>query len=360
MTKHFLAKRLLPLLPALLFLLLPLKAEAAGDDDFYKDKSWEDLAAIVIAEAEATEQTAALGYINTVTGEEHYYNGDSYFAGASLYKLPLNMYCAEQITRGERSWDSETRGRPYREIQSSSLTYSNNPLSLALVSELGGWQEFRTLIASYVGEDPTDEDYTLRHNLFTSRQMTRCAALLARESDRFPGVVDCLLESAPTRFFNYADLPYDVAQKYANNIEDGNVFHAAGIIYTDDPIALVVLTGNLASQRLIMERYCELMCGYTQYQRSLRLEEEARLAAEAAREAAEQDAAQRAAEEEAARLAAEEEAARLAEEAAIRREAEALAAERSAQRQRLALCITAAALVAAGCIVALFILHKRK
>lgn len=364
MIKKFLAKRAVFILAALFFLMLPTKAQAAEDDDFYKDKSWDDLAAIVIAEARANEYTAALGYINTVTGEEHYYNGDRYFGGASLYKLPLNMYCAEQITRGERSWDTETNGRPYSDIQPSSLTHSNNPFSLALVNELGGWEDFRVLIAPYVDGDPTDEDYTRRHNLFTARQMTRCAALLERESERFPGVIDCLLESAPTRFFNYADIPYDVAQKYANNIEDGNVFHAAGIIYTDDPIALVVLTGNLAAQRAIMTRYCELMCGYTQYQRSLRLEKEAeeqKAAEEEARKAAEEAEAQKAAEEEAARQAAEAEAARLAAEEAIRREAEKLAeAQKAAQQQRLTLAIAAASLVVIGCIGALFVLRKQK
>ncbi|MBQ2896481.1 MAG: hypothetical protein IJE26_07205 [Oscillospiraceae bacterium] len=328
------------------------------------DESWEELAARVIEEADATEDTAALGYYNTVTGEEHYYNPDAYFPGASLYKLPLNMYCSEQIIRGERDWDTETLGHPYEEVQVDSLTYSNNPLSLRLVNELGGWVEFRRLIAPYMGEDPADEDFAILDNRFTARQMTRCTALLATESERFPRVIDCLLDSAPKKFLNYADVPYDIAQKYGNNAEDGNVFHVAGIVYTDDPIVLVVMTANLESQRTIMEHYCELMCGYAQRQRELRLEQEAaeavRLTEEARRKAAEQAAAQKAAEEEAERLAREAEAARLAQEEARREAAEAQAAAIAVQRLRLGLMIGGAALVAVGCVAALFILHKRK
>lgn len=362
MIKRSAAPALFVLLFTLLFTVKPVVVHSAEDSDFYNGKSWEELAELIIEETRATEDTAALGYYNTVTGEEHYYNADRYFSGASLYKLPLNMYCAEQILRGERSWDTETLGHPYEEIQISSLTYSNNDLSLQLVNELGGWAKFRALIAPYMGADAGEEDYLRRQTWFTARQMTACAALLATESERFPRVIDCLLESAPGRFFNYADVPYDVAQKYGNNAEEGNVFHSAGIVYTDDPIVLVVLTQNLGAQRAIMERYCEYMCGYTQHQRTLRLEAEAeaqRLAEEAAREAEEQAAARKAAEEEAQRLLEEAERERIAAEDALRRAAEEEAAARKAeaQRRRMAFNAASAALIAAG---PLYALLKRK
>lgn len=333
-------------------------AEPAAPDT---GKTWDELAAQVIEEAQASTDTVALGYFNTVTGEEHYYNGDHYFFGASLYKLPLNMYCSEQILRGERSWETETLGRSYEEIQISSLTYSNNPLSLQLVNELGGWAGFRARIAPYLGESSEDEDFTQRTTDFTARQITRCTALLANESERFPRVIDCLLDSAPDSFLNYADVPYDIAQKYGNNAEEGNVFHVAGIVYTDDPIVLVVLSANLAAQRTVMERYCELMCDYAQQQRTQRLAGEAeakRLAEEAEKEAA----ARKAAEEEAQRLAQEAEAAeaeRLATEEAIRAAAEELALQRSLQRKRT-LFLSLAALAVGGVCTAAFIFYKRK
>ena len=354
-------KRLLLMLSLLIFAasLLPLPAFAAEESD-----SWEALVEQLLLETEADETTAALGYYNTVTGEEHYYNGDRYFSGASLYKLPLNMYCAEQITKGERSWDTETYGTTYEDIQVSSLTYSNNPHSLNLVNELGGWVRFRSLIAPYAGMDSEDEDFIGRGTFFTARQITRCAALLATESERFPRVIDCLMDSAPGLFLEYADVPYDIAQKYANNMDEGNTFHVAGIVYTDDPIALVVMSQNLATQGTLMQRYCELMCDYTRKQRALRLEEEAealRLAEEAEREAAEQAAAEKATEEEALRLAEEAEAKRLAEEEAIRAAAEELAAQRAATKQRkLYWSLAALALGGAAAAAAAFIFYKRK
>ena len=357
-------KKCFIILPFLLlfFAFIPTSAYAAdGSGDFYDDHNWDSLVSLVLQESQGDETNMALGYYNTVTGEEHYYNGDMYFAGASLYKLPLNMYCAEQIMRGERSWDTKTMGRTYEEIQVSSLTYSNNPLSLQLVQELGGWADFRACIAPYVNEDPADEDYTSRFNHFTARQMTTCAALLARESERFPRVIDCLLDSAPDSFLNYADIPWDVAQKYGNNPESGNVFHVAGIVYMDDPVVLVVLSANLAAQRTLMERYCELMCGYTEHQREMRLAKEAeeqRLAQEAERKAAE-EAAQKAAAEEAERLAREAEEQRLAEEEAARDAAEKLAAERAAKRRILHFSLFAV-LSLCGIIAAILIFHKRK
>ena len=347
----------------LFFAFMPVSIYAAdGSGDLYASNDWDALAAMVLEESDGSADTVALGYYNTVTGEEHYFNGDEYFSGASLYKLPLNMYCAEQVLRGERSWDTKTAGRTYEEIQVSSLTYSNNPLSLQLVHELGGLAGFRALIAPYMGEDSTDEDFTRRLTLFTARQMTRCTALLATESERFPRVIDCLLDSAPDSFLNYADVPYDIAQKYGNNMEEGNVFHVAGIVYTDDPIVLVVLTRNLAAQDTVMKRYCELMCGYTEYQRRLRLEaeEEAqRLAEEAEREAARQAAEEAAAQETERRLREAEEAERLAREEAIRAAAEKLAAERAAAKKRtLHFALIGASVL--FIIAAILIFRKRK
>ncbi|MBE6969776.1 MAG: hypothetical protein E7442_06655 [Ruminococcaceae bacterium] len=330
--------RSLSVIFCLLFLCpcLPVLAadqNEAYDDAFYAAHDWDSLAAMVLEESHADESTAALGYINTVTGEEHYFNGDDYFTGASLYKMPLNMYYAERIRQGNASWDDLILGAPYSFVQTESLTYSNNPFSLYMVNLLGGWPTFRSLVASYMDEDPEDADFTSRNNAFTARQMARCTALLAKESERFPGVVDALLPSAPGLFLEYADVPYDIAQKYGNNSEEGQLFHVAGIVYTEDPIALVVLTRRALDQRTIMERYCELMCGYAEYQRKVRLEAEAAAAAEAERLA-----------EEAARLEAEAEK-RRQEDAADRHWEEMLSHDEKELPRTLLLPLAAAVLL---------------
>ena len=90
--------------------------------------------------------------------------------------------------------------------------------------------------------------------------------LLCTESDRFPGVIDCLLDSAPGKFLKMAEVDYPIAQKYGTVGAQGNrYFHAAGIVYTEDPIALAVLTVNVGNQGGILKGFTELMCEYTEY-----------------------------------------------------------------------------------------------
>ena len=209
--------------------------------------------------------TIALGYRNTVTGEEHYYNGDEYIIAASLYKLPLNMIYAERIARGELCWDDTISDMPLSYIQSRSLTYSANRPAEALLGDLGGWESFRALCAEYLGENSADPDYLRQQNMFTARQLTRCAALLCEEPERFPGVTECLMDSAPGQFLEYADVPFDIAQKYGNLTVDGlHCFHVSGIVFTDEPIALTVMTVNVGDQRSLMEQYVLRMCDYAQ------------------------------------------------------------------------------------------------
>lgn len=66
-----------------------------GETDFrdrFEGKSWEQVIDEFLAEMNTKPDQVGLGYFNTVTGEEHYLNGDTYFDAASMYKVPLNMY----------------------------------------------------------------------------------------------------------------------------------------------------------------------------------------------------------------------------------------------------------------------------
>ena len=322
----------------------------------FAGKDWDTVLEEMLQRINPQYFQLGLGYCNTVTGEEHYFNPDEYITGASLYKAPLNMYISEQIALGNMDADLKINGRPYADARAASLTYSNNPDSLAMVTLLGGWPAYRAAIADFVGADPEDGDYLGKGNRFTARQLTGCMTLLAREPERFPEVTECLLESAPDLFLKYADVPYPIAQKYGNINEGGSMlFHVAGIVFTDDPIALVVMTNNLPDQRSLMEEYCRLMCGYTQYHRAERLaqEERERLAREEEDRLA-QEEAERLAREEEDRLA-QEEAERIAREAAeqaAREEEKQLAAEeaeRAARRERV---VRAAALTGGTALVA--------
>ncbi len=232
----------------------------------YATRSLEDLAEEFLESLNADPEWYALGYRNVVTGEEYFFNGDHYFSGGSLYKVPLNMYISEQIYLGNRSFEDRISGIPYREVQEKSLTWSDNYYSRELLVELGNWRQMRRLAAPYMGADPEDQDYIGRHDMWTARQMTSCMAALAADPERFPGCVDCLLAAAPEHFLEYAPVPYEIAQKYGN-VKDATtqIMHVAGIVYTEQPIVVTVLTCNVGEQRYIMGGFCELCCHYTQY-----------------------------------------------------------------------------------------------
>lgn len=257
--KH--GKRRLAVIVMCLMLLSSLQSVSAVGED---EESWESLVDSLVSELHLPG-IFSLGYRNTVTGEEHYYNGDEYLVAASLYKLPLCMIYAERVNRGELSWDYPVAGSTLLKSFGSILTYSSNYPAEKLLFSLGDYPDFRALCAEYVGEDPEDPDYLGKTNRFTARQLTRAAALLASESERFPNMIEPLKASAPGKFLKYADVDYDIAQKYGTlTLGNQHLFHVCGIVYTDEPIVLTVMTLNVGNQRGLMERYCTLMCEYAQ------------------------------------------------------------------------------------------------
>lgn len=312
------AKRLTALL--LLFALPILPVFAADELPVPTDypEGSPEAAMAALAEAAAPSYTiVAMGFKNTVTGEEHYFNPDIHMVAASLYKTPLNMIYAERIARGEMSWDERFNGRSYREVQQASLTYSDNPTSVSLLVDIGDWQGLRRNAAEYLGEDSEDTDYLRRTNRFTVREMVHCMDLLQTQSERFPGVLDCLKLSAPGKFLKTNDPPYEIAQKYGNLNEGGTFLHAAGVIYTEEPIAVCVMTYGPTDSVSLFSGFVELVTDYTEESIARRRAEEERLAEEKRRAEEErlaEEQAQREAEEErirAAELAEQAEALRI-------------------------------------------------
>ena len=342
-------KKTLALLLALLSLLtLPVHAEELAVGESIEER-WEEL----VAKTVPRYSTVALGYKNTVTGEEHYYNGDEYIVGASLYKTPLNMIYAERIYKGEMSFDREFGGRPYREVQSASLTYSSNPPSVAMLVDIGDWRGMRTAAAEFLGEDPTDEAYLSRTNRFSAREMVHCMDLLQRESERFPGVLDCLLPSAPGLFLKYNDPDLEIAQKYGNLNDGGTFLHAAGIIYAEEPIAVCVMTWGNTKAVELFSGFVDIVAAYSAETKAAddrrRAREEARLADEQQKQEQALREAREAQEAEKARMEEEARAKAAAETAELRREEES--------RQRHAAWLLYGTLVLLA--LAVFLLRKK-
>lgn len=287
---------LLPCLPA------ALAEEAAGEDERFAGKTWDQVVADFLAAWGVDADSVAMGYYNTVTGEEHYLNPDQYMVTGSMYKVPLNMIFVDRITAGEMDWDTLVSGVRYETLLEETIVHSSDKYAKLMWDYLGKgtyrpYQTYRRILAPYMGEDPdTVDEKFYENNFFTPRQMIFCLKLLYRENERFPRIIETMQRAEPTEYFKRRERRFNIAHKYGFFNPQGHLYmNDCGIAFTDDPIIIVLFTDNLYNAYDVLTEYCTLMCDYAQYSRTRRLEEEA---AEAER--------QRQEEEERARREAEE------------------------------------------------------
>ena len=97
----------------LLLSVLPA-ASALEADERFDGKSWLEVVEEFNERLSIRPQNVTYGYRNTVTGEEHFYNGDTYMVSGSMYKVPLNMVVAEELYNGEIDWDTQFGGYNYK------------------------------------------------------------------------------------------------------------------------------------------------------------------------------------------------------------------------------------------------------
>lgn len=120
-----------------------------AEDARFTDKTWEQVIEDFLLSYNIDPDSVAIGYRNTVTGEEGYWNGDTYMVAGSMYKVALNMYWAEKVYLGEIGWDEPISGGaykpdlPYETVQYMSIVESDNDYSSALFERMGTYREYR-------------------------------------------------------------------------------------------------------------------------------------------------------------------------------------------------------------------------
>lgn len=251
--------------------LCPAALAAPAEDD----GSWDKIIEGFLDKYEDRNKSCSmtLGYRNLVTGEEHFYKGGEYMMACDMYKVPLNMYFTEKIYNGEMDGDTEIGSIKYSDILEETIIDAVSSRAELLVSEIGSYNDYRRAISRYVGVDPDKaadkyyENTPSGNNFFTAEQMIYCLRTLYESQERFPGLIDLLLEAEPERFFNYHEQEYDVAHKFgymgdpANGIRYQN---DCAIVYTDEPIAIVIFTDNTPDSDNALADYCTLMVDYAQ------------------------------------------------------------------------------------------------
>jgi len=144
-----------------------------------------------------------------------------------------------------------------------------------------------------MGEDADTVDAKFyENNFFTARQIITCLNTLYQGGeDRFPSVIGYMKDAEPNNYFNAFDQDYVIAHKYGY-LETGNTLQIndSGIVYTDDPIAIVMFTNGIKRPYTCLSNYATLMAEYTQYHTAIRIEQEEQMAAEEAARLAEENA----------------------------------------------------------------------
>lgn len=263
----------------------PGAAEEKSPQELFEGKSWEQVIDEFLAEMKTKPDQVGIGYCNTVTGEEHYLNGDTYFDAASMFKVPLNMYFTEKISKGELEYEGSIAGFNYKNMLEATILNSSNEAAVYLWEAMGGYRAYRESIAEYMGVDKDNVDPKYyANNYFTPEQEVHCLRLLYTESDRFPHLIDVMKQAEPENYFRRDEQRFEIAHKYGyvhNDTDYCYYLNDSAIIYTDEPIVIVMFTKSADDAYGLLARYCTLMCDYAQYHTELDRQTEALAKAQA-------------------------------------------------------------------------------
>lgn len=262
----------------LLFTLSPRAWADEKEDSSFKDKTWDEVVEEFLTSYNVKPESVALGYYNTVTGEEYYFNADQYMVSGSMYKVPLNMYFLDKIAEGEMDFDTSVGGYRYEYLLEDTIVNSNNDSAKVLWRKIGDgvYRTYRERIAYLFGEDweTVDEKY-YENNFTTPRQTITCLRHLYENSDRYEALIAAMQRAEPDNYFKLNEKRFHIAHKYGYLDTDYHFYLTdCAIAYTDEPICMVMYTDNVSSAYKVMTGFCTLMCDYTQYHAAQRLSQQ--------------------------------------------------------------------------------------
>ena len=338
----------------------------AEKDRLLDDKALTEMVEGFLKERSIPSERVGIGFYYPETGEEWFYNPDTWFYPASVYKVPLMMILADRVSSGMVAPDEQIGGLPLDTVFDYIIVHSNNDYAHEVRRFLGGDEAWREEAKQFAGlpDDYYDPDY-MEYCYFTPRYITRVVETLYKAPGSYPGVIDCMLAADPTHYFQQQPEMYDIriAQKYGSfsDMQGTDWNHATGIIYTPHPFILTVMTQNVAGYELVLGKFAVLFKDYV-----LSLEDkvepfveerdvkEAQEAEQLAAEQAEAEAAEQAARAQAQR---EAELQKAEEERRIREREEQ---ERAAKQLIYSLAATFGALLVLGILGAALVGRIRK
>ena len=253
----------LRLLASLLLAALPLCSPALADG---AEEALDAEVGALFEEYDLSERNFALGFRALSDGTEYWYNADKLFETASLYKLPLNMYFYELEAAGEMASDESIYGVPLDYCHEQSLVYSNNELSQLMVDWIGSYRQFKEIAFGYTGLDESERsfDYYVSGG-FTARMMVGMLQTLWDDPATFGQEIEYLKEANPGEYLESGECGLEIAQKYGYEHYDGILnICIAGIVYTDEPFLITVLTRGVGWAEVLMGELCDAFAEYEQ------------------------------------------------------------------------------------------------
>ena len=247
------------LLLAALLLCSPALADGAAD-------ALDAAVGALFEEYDLSERNFALGFRALSDGTEYWYNADKLFETASLYKLPLNMYFYELEATGEIAPDEPIYGVPLDLCHEQSLVHSNNELSHNMIDWIGTYRDFKEIAFGYTGLDDSlrDAEYYACGG-FSARMMVGMLQTLWDDPETFGQEIDYLKEANPGEYLESGECGLEVAQKYGYEYYDGVLnICIAGIVYTDEPFLITVLTRGVGWAEVLMGELCDAFAEYEQ------------------------------------------------------------------------------------------------
>lgn len=247
------------LLLAALLLCSPALADGAAD-------ALDAAVGALFEEYDLSERNFALGFRALSDGTEYWYNADKLFETASLYKLPLNMYFYELEAAGEIASDEPIYGVPLDYCHEQSLVYSNNELSQNMIDWIGSYRQFKDIAFGYTGLDESERgfDYYASGG-FTARMMVGMLQTLWDDPATFGQEIEYLKEANPGEYLESGECGLEIAQKYGYEHYDGILnICIAGIVYTDEPFLITVLTRGVGWAEVLMGELCDAFAEYEQ------------------------------------------------------------------------------------------------
>lgn len=194
------------------------------------------------------------------TDEYWYYNPDVWMYGVNWYRLPVSMYLAEKVSKGELTMDSVVNGITLEYAINTALAAASNPSASSMVLYLGGnmttnCADLTTGYANLPDSYFVDDYY--QENAYTARLMLEITkTLYLGGEEQFPLVEESMKDAMPEDFFKRDwNVRHDwaIAQTSAAYWGEGagDRVHCTGIIYTPSPIVLTVMMKNIADMDIM-------------------------------------------------------------------------------------------------------------